>query len=42
MAMKSRGFEIDITRQSSIPQLHVKDTLFTAATMVIFAFIVIL
>jgi cobalt/nickel transport system permease protein len=42
MAMKSRGFDINNTSQSSIPPLHVKDSLFAASTMVIFGLILIL
>jgi cobalt/nickel transport system permease protein len=36
MAMKSRGFEIDNTRKSSIPALHSRDLLFAVPTIVAF------
>jgi cobalt/nickel transport system permease protein len=42
MAMKSRGFEINNTKKSSISPLRIKDTLFTISTMTIFGLIIVL
>ena len=42
MAMKSRGFEIDNTRKSSVPALHSRDLLFAVPTIVAFGLLAVL